>query len=63
MGEPFVSLFEPAEAEQLLLRMGFDDVAHFGPEEAVSTFYADRPEVRFGGGQRLIMGTLPARQA
>jgi hypothetical protein len=43
--------------------MGFDDVAHFGPEEAVSTFYADRPEVRFGGGQRLIMGTLPARQA
>jgi O-methyltransferase involved in polyketide biosynthesis len=23
MGEPFVSLFEPAEAEQLLLRMGY----------------------------------------
>jgi methyltransferase (TIGR00027 family) len=34
MGEPFISLFKPAEFEALLRNRGFDDIVHFGPEEA-----------------------------
>jgi methyltransferase (TIGR00027 family) len=58
MGEPFVSMFEPAQAEALLRRMGFAEIVHFGPDEAVSTFFPGRADVRFGGGQRLIAATV-----
>ena len=54
MGEPFVSLFEPAEAEALLRRLGFDDIAHFGPAEAIHAYFGDRDDVRLHGAQRLI---------
>jgi methyltransferase (TIGR00027 family) len=62
MGEPMVSLFEPHEAEQLVRRMGFDEVVHFGPEEAVDTYFPGRSDVRFGGAQRLVVATVPDHQ-
>jgi methyltransferase (TIGR00027 family) len=62
MGEPMVSLFEPHEAEQLLRRMGFDEVVHFGPQEALDTYFAGRSDVRFGGAQRLVAATVPDGQ-
>jgi methyltransferase (TIGR00027 family) len=55
MGEPFVSLFEPAEAEELLRRMGFDGIVQFGPEEAIRTYFAGRHDVQIHGAQRLIV--------
>jgi methyltransferase (TIGR00027 family) len=55
MGEPFVSLFEPAEAEDLLRRMGFDDIVDFGPEEAIQTYFAGRDDVQIHGAQRLLV--------
>jgi methyltransferase (TIGR00027 family) len=58
MGEPFVSLFEPAEAEALLRRLGFDDIVNFGPEEALHTYFAGRDDVRLPGPQRLIVARV-----
>jgi methyltransferase (TIGR00027 family) len=55
MGEPFVSLFEPTEAEQLLRRMGFEDIVDFGPEEAIQTYFAGRDDVQIHGAQRLLV--------
>jgi methyltransferase (TIGR00027 family) len=59
MGELFVSLFEPAQMEELLRRMGFSDITHFGPDEAIRTYFPGRDDVRFGGAQRLIVATVP----
>jgi methyltransferase (TIGR00027 family) len=58
MGEPFVSRFEPAEFEQLMRRLGFDDIIHFGPEEAIRTYFPGRDDVRLQGTQRLIVATV-----
>jgi methyltransferase (TIGR00027 family) len=58
MGEPFISLFTPGEAEALLLRCGFGEVEHFGPAEAIRTYFADRPNVRLGVPQRLLAATV-----
>jgi methyltransferase (TIGR00027 family) len=58
MGEPIVARFTPAEFEHLLREVGFSDVAHIGPNEARTTYFADRPEVRFFGIQRLVIGTV-----
>ena len=58
MGEPFVSLFEPAEVEELLRRLGFIDISHFGPDEAIRKYFPGRDDVRFGGAQRLIVATV-----
>ena len=55
MGEPVISRFEPDEIERLLREVGFTDVADFGPEEAVRTYFAGRQDVRFGGAQRLVV--------
>lgn len=55
MGEPFVSLFEPVEAEELLRRMGFDGIVQFGPEDVVRTYFAGREDVQIHGAQRLIV--------
>ena len=46
MGEPFVSLFEPAE------------IIHFGPDEAIRAYFAGRNDIRFGGAQRLVVATV-----
>lgn len=58
MGEPFVSLFEPAAIEQLVLELGFDEIMHFGPEEAIRAYFAGRSDVRFGGAQRMLLATV-----
>jgi methyltransferase (TIGR00027 family) len=58
MGEPFVSRFEPAEFEQLMRRLGFADIVHFGPEEAIRTYFAGRDDIGLQGTQRLIVATV-----
>ncbi len=58
LGEPFVSLFTPGEAEQLLRGHGFGEVTHFGPGEALATYFSGRTDVRLGGAQRLIAATV-----
>jgi methyltransferase (TIGR00027 family) len=58
MGEPVISRFTPAEIEQLLRESGFADVAHIGPDEARDMYFADRPDVRFFGIQRLVLGKI-----
>lgn len=59
MGEPMVSLFHPAEIEQVLLRLGYTAVEHFGPQEAVNSYFPGRDDVRFGGAQRIVSATVP----
>jgi methyltransferase (TIGR00027 family) len=61
MGEPWISLFTPAEAEALLRRCGFGRVDHFGPPEAIRTYFAGRTDVRLGMPQRLLVATVGAR--
>jgi O-methyltransferase involved in polyketide biosynthesis len=58
VGEPWVSLFRPAEADALLRRCGFREVDHFGPAEAIRTYFDDRPDVRLGMPQRLLVATV-----
>jgi len=58
MGEPFVTTFEPAEAEELMRRHGFDDIVHFGPAEALATYFAGRDDVHIHGAQRLMVAKV-----
>ena len=58
MGEPFVSLFRPGEIEKLMSDCGFTELVHIGPDEALAMYFQDRPDVRFGGAQRIIAGTV-----
>jgi len=58
LGEPMISLFEPVDIEGLLRGEGFGEVAHFGPAEAIRTYFAGRTDVRFGGAQRLVVATV-----
>jgi hypothetical protein len=60
MGEPIITRFTPAEVEQLLREFGFADIAHVGPDEARNLYFADRPDVRFFGIQRLVVGKVAA---
>jgi methyltransferase (TIGR00027 family) len=60
MGETWISLFTPDDAEALLLRCGFGDVEHFGPVEAVRTYFGGRTDVRLGMPQRLLVATVTA---
>jgi methyltransferase (TIGR00027 family) len=61
MGEPWISFFTPAEAEALLRRCGFAEVDHFGPEEALRTYFAGRSDIRLAMPQRLLVATVGAR--
>jgi methyltransferase (TIGR00027 family) len=61
MGEPWISLFTPTEAEALLHRCGFGEVEHFGPAETIRTYFPGRPDVRLGMPQRLLVATVGAR--
>jgi O-methyltransferase involved in polyketide biosynthesis len=61
VGEPWISLFTPVEAEVLLRRCGFGEVDHFGPAEAVRTYFAGRPDVRLGMPQHLLVATVGTR--
>jgi O-methyltransferase involved in polyketide biosynthesis len=61
MGEPFISLFTPVEAETLLRRCGFGEIEHFGPKEAIRTYFVDHPDVRLDVPQRLRVATVGPR--
>lgn len=58
-GEPFISLFRPDQIERLLIESGFTGVTHFGPEEAVRTYFPGRDDVRIAGPQRLAIASVP----
>ena len=58
MGEPMVSLFRPAEIESPLRDLGYTAIEHFGPDEAVATYFPGRDDVRFGGAQRIVAATV-----
>jgi methyltransferase (TIGR00027 family) len=58
MGEPFVRVFEPAEAEELMRRLGFDDIGHFGPSDAIDAYFAGRDDVQLHAAQRLMVATV-----
>jgi len=58
MGEPSVSLFVPDEIEDLLRKHGFDDIVHFGPEEARAAWFSAPVDVAIAGAQRLIAATV-----
>jgi methyltransferase (TIGR00027 family) len=60
LGEPMISLFTPAEIEQLLRGLGYNEITHFGPEEARNTFFADRDDVHLGGAERILIATIVA---
>jgi len=60
LGEPMISLFAPDEIEELLRELGYDEVMHFGPDEAHAKYFAGRDDVRFGGAQRVIITTVAA---
>jgi methyltransferase (TIGR00027 family) len=59
MGEPFISLFKQAEVEALLRRCGFEEVEHFGPAEAIRTYFP--PDVSLGVPQRVLIATVGGR--
>jgi methyltransferase (TIGR00027 family) len=59
-GEPMISLFAPAEIERLLRGLGYDEITHFGPEEARTTYFADRDDVHLGGAERILLATVGA---
>jgi len=61
VGEPWLSFFTAAEVEALLARYGFGEVEHFGPAEAIRTYFPGRPDVRLGMPQRLLVATVGAR--
>jgi methyltransferase (TIGR00027 family) len=58
MGEPFVSLFLPDEIEQLMRNHGFDEIAHFGPQQARAAYFDGRADIEIAGAQRLVTGTV-----
>jgi len=41
-GEPIISLFEPSELQEWLLRLGFSDVFYLSPEQAQEHYFANR---------------------
>jgi methyltransferase (TIGR00027 family) len=57
LGEPFVSLFEPAEIDQVLHGLGFQVTSHFGPAEAVTRYFAGQ-SIEIGGFQRLAVALV-----
>jgi methyltransferase (TIGR00027 family) len=57
LGEPFVSLFEPAEIEQVLHRFGFQVSSHFGPAEAVAMYFGGQ-SIAVDGFQRLAVASV-----
>jgi methyltransferase (TIGR00027 family) len=52
-GERFLSLFRPAELEQLLRTNGFSRVEETGPRDLVRLYLADRPDAQLTGIERL----------
>jgi methyltransferase (TIGR00027 family) len=52
-GERFLSLFSPADFDELLKRSGFLRVQEAGPPELVQTYLAARPDAQLTGIERL----------
>jgi hypothetical protein len=57
LGEPMVSFFTPSEIAKLLQDNGYQEIVHFGPEEATTTYFAGSG-VKFAGAQRLVAATV-----
>jgi methyltransferase (TIGR00027 family) len=52
-GERFLSLFRPAEFDELLRRSGFTRVEEVDPRELLQIYLADRPDAQLTGIERL----------
>jgi methyltransferase (TIGR00027 family) len=59
LGEPLVTAFEPSETESLLVRAGFEGIAHYSPADLVAQYLDGEDELRIGGPQRLLSATVP----
>ena len=53
-GERFLSLFRPAELDELLRRSGFSRVEETGPVDLLHMYLADRPDAQLTGIERLV---------
>jgi hypothetical protein len=58
-GEPFISLFTPEQFDELLRRRGFNEVRHFGADEAQARYFDGRREIEIAGAQRLATARVP----
>jgi len=58
VGEPFLSVFTPAEIDALLRECGFGGMTHFGPGDAIREYFAARPSLEITGAQRLVLATV-----
>lgn len=56
--EPFVTRFTTEEIVGLLGTLGFREITDIGPREAADRYFPGRADVKFGGGQRLIVATV-----
>lgn len=61
LGEPFLSLFTPAEAEALAVRCGLATTAHFGAGDAARRYFAELHDPWVGGPQRIIVASAQPR--
>lgn len=52
-GERFLSLFRPADFDELLKRSGFSRVEEAGPRDLLQMYLADRPDAQLTGIERL----------
>jgi hypothetical protein len=55
-GEPFLSLFRPAEIDDLMRRSGFTCVEQFGPRQLLDLYLADQSAAQLTGIERLAAG-------
>jgi hypothetical protein len=53
-GERFLSLYRPAELDELLRRSGFSRVEETGPRDLLRMYLADRPDAQLTGIERLV---------
>lgn len=58
LGEPFLTLFEPRQLEELLLGLGFSEVAHFDTEDAKRTYLSDRADPQLPNIERYVTATV-----
>jgi methyltransferase (TIGR00027 family) len=57
-GEPFLSVFTPAQIDALLRECGFGGMTHFGPADAIREYFAARPGLGLTGAQRLVLAAV-----
>ena len=55
MGEPWLSFFDPEDLETNMTEIGFEQIVHFGSEEATERYLIDRSDgLRLPGYFRMI---------